>query len=98
MSKFKPDAYVTWTPLLPENIENPFSKALGSETHEETLAADLVVIATGLKADNALYDACVREHAAPELRNLGDSFNPGRVFEAVKAGYAVGRTLGSNRG
>jgi len=30
---------------------------------------------------------------ATEILNIGDSFSVGRIFEATKAGYAVGRML-----
>ncbi len=60
---------------------------------EETLEAGPGGAAVGLKPDDALYEACVRERVAPEVHNLGDSFSVGRVFEAVKAGYRVGLAL-----
>jgi 2-enoate reductase len=88
-----PDPYATWKPLLPDNVHNPLAKPIKVDVREETLNADLVVLATGLKPDDSLYDACVREHVAPEVHNLGDSFAAGRVFEAVKAGYRVGLAL-----
>ena len=58
-----------------------------------TLAADLVVLATGLCPDDRLCEECLRRRVAPEVRNIGDSFQVGRIFEATKAGYAVGATL-----
>jgi 2-enoate reductase len=58
-----------------------------------TLPADLVVLATGVVPDDSLYAACVRAQVAPEMHNIGDAFAAGRVFEAVKAGYAVGSAL-----
>jgi NAD(P)H-nitrite reductase large subunit len=79
--------------LLPENVHNPLARAIKLDEREETLDADLVVLATGLRPDDALYDACVRGQVAPEVHNLGDSFAAGRVFEAVKAGYRVGLAL-----
>jgi 2-enoate reductase len=88
-----PDPYVTWAPLLPANIRNPLAKSLGVSEVEETLAADLVVLATGFAPATALHDECSRRHVAPELYNSGDSFAVGRVFDAVKAGFALGRTL-----
>ena len=52
-----------------------------------------MVLAVGLRPDDSLYEACVREAVASEVQNIGDSFSVGRVFEATKAGYAVGRGL-----
>jgi 2-enoate reductase len=88
-----PDPYVTWRPILPENVPNPLARPIREEWREETLAADLVVLAVGMKPDESLYEACVRERVAAEVHNLGDSFSVGRVFEAVKAGYRVGLAL-----
>jgi 2-enoate reductase len=88
-----PDPWVTWAPLLPDNIPNPLARPLKVVEKELTLPADLVVLAAGLKPDDTLYQACVRAQVAPELHNIGDAFSPGRVLEAVRAGYAVGCAL-----
>jgi 2-enoate reductase len=88
-----PDPWVTWTPILPENIGNPFAKPIQEQREEQTLPADLVVLAMGLRADRAFYEACVKAQAAPEIIQMGDAFQIGRVFEAVKAGSLVGSNL-----
>ncbi|MBU0494862.1 MAG: FAD-dependent oxidoreductase [Chloroflexi bacterium] len=88
-----PDPYVTWAPVLPENVKNPLARPIKVQEQEQTLSADLVVLAAGARPDDALYEACVQARVAPEIHNIGDSFAPGRVFEATKAGYAVGRLL-----
>ncbi|WP_165845200.1 FAD-dependent oxidoreductase [Candidatus Cryosericum terrychapinii] len=88
-----PDPYVTWTPLLPENISNPFAKPIKEEIEEQTIPAELVVLAMGLRSGRAFYEACVTTQAAPEVIQLGDTFQIGRVFEAVKSGSLVGRNL-----
>jgi 2-enoate reductase len=88
-----PSPWVTWAPLLPENVKNPLARAIKPQLVEESLPADKIVLALGLKPDPALYEALVAAHAAPEIRILGDSFKIGRVVEAVKAGYLVGRSL-----
>ena len=88
-----PDPAVTWSPLLPANIRNPLARPLRVSEAAETLAADLVVLATGLRPAAGLHEACVAAHVAPELYNIGDSFAVGRVFDAVKAGFALGRSL-----
>jgi hypothetical protein len=52
-----------------------------------------LVLTVGLRPDDSLYESCIRDAIAPEVRNIGDSFSLGRVFEATKAGYAIGRAL-----
>lgn len=46
-----PDPYNTWQPILPKNVENPLAKKLGSETRDESLEADIIVLATGGRID-----------------------------------------------
>jgi 2-enoate reductase len=93
MSRTVPDPFVTWAPLLPENVKNPLARKIKVEEREVELEADLVVLAVGLRPDDSLYEDCVRDRVAPEVHNIGDSFSVGRVFEATKAGYAVGLSL-----
>ena len=88
-SKGVPDPYNTWQPLLPENIPNPLARKLGRETAEETLEADLVVLAMGGHPDDAPYHEALAAHAAGELYNIGDSFSPGRILEANRAAYQL---------
>lgn len=88
-----PDPYNTWSPVLPENIKNPLGKKILVKEKEIDIEADLVVLAVGLEPDDRLYEVCVKERVAPEIHNIGDSFSAGRIFEATKAGYAVGRML-----
>ncbi|MDR2070905.1 MAG: NAD(P)/FAD-dependent oxidoreductase [Treponema sp.] len=90
ISKTVPDPYLTWHPILPENIENPLAPKLKIEEKEEILPADLVVLAVGGVSDNSLYLAAQRERAAPELYNIGDSFSAGKVLEAARAAYRLG--------
>jgi 2-enoate reductase len=88
-----PSPYVTWAAVLPENVVNPLARPIRVQEEEVTVPADLVVLAVGMEADDGLYDACVRERVAPEIHNVGDSFTPARIFEATKAGHALGRAL-----
>ena len=88
-----PDPYNTWTPVLPEHVRNPLIKKIAVKERDFELGADLVVLALGLRPDDTLYDACVREKIAAEIHNIGDSFRVGGVFEATKAGYAIGNLL-----
>lgn len=89
ISKTVPNPYVTWTPLLPENIENPFAKKIKDEFQSRTLKADLVVLSAGARPADELYYACLSAHIAPELYNIGDSFACGRLLEAVRAAYQL---------
>ena len=84
-----PNPYNTWAPILPENIENPLAPKMGSVPKRVELDADLVVLAMGGKPDDAAYLEGQKQHVAPELYNIGDSFNSGRVLEACRAAYAL---------
>ncbi|HSR35022.1 MAG TPA: FAD-dependent oxidoreductase, partial [Anaerolineae bacterium] len=93
VSSSVPSPYVTWAPVLPENVPNPLARPLKVDEQECTLEADLVVLAAGLEPDDALYEACLEVQAAPEIYNVGDSFSPATIAEAVKAGHAIGTAL-----
>ncbi len=84
-----PDPYVTWHPILPENVENPLDilTKIGEDYKERTLFSDMVVLATGVVPSPILYYDCVKIHAAKEIYNIGDSFKGARVFEAVRSAY-----------
>ncbi|HVP19556.1 MAG TPA: FAD-dependent oxidoreductase, partial [Spirochaetia bacterium] len=92
-SRTVPDPWITWSPLLPENVRNPFAPKLKLEEREERLPADLVVLAAGARPDDSVYRALVQTHAAPEIRNIGDSYSVGRVLEATRAAYATATAL-----
>lgn len=91
--KRRTDPYNTWQPQLPENIANPLAKKIGPETEARELAADLVVFAMGGRPDDSLYLEGLRMHAAKEMYNIGDSFSGGRVLEAARAAYRLGRDI-----
>ena len=93
VSKTVPDPYVTWTPLLPENIENPFVKKIKEEIKERQLKAELVVLSAGARPGDELYYNCLAANIAPELYNIGDSFACGRLLEAVRAAYQLGTAI-----
>ncbi len=93
ISKGVPDPHNTWQPQLPENIANPLAKKIGPETEARELAADLVVFAMGGRPDDSLYLEGLRMHAAKEMYNIGDSFSGGRVLEAARAAYRLGRDI-----
>lgn len=88
-----PDPRVSWTPILPENVVNPLAPKVGDVWHEEDIASNLLVIACGERADDALFYELQQTHAAPELHNIGDGFAPGRILEAVRAAYRLGATI-----
>jgi 2-enoate reductase len=88
-----PDPYNTWSPILPANVNNPLAKKILTEDKEIEIEADLVVLAVGLESRDGLYENCVKERVSPQIHNIGDSFIVGRIFEATKAGYAVGKML-----
>lgn len=93
VSNTVPDPYITWTPVLPENIVNPFTKPIENCNKQVVLKADIVIICTGVRSDDKLYEECKNNYVSPEIHNIGDSFSPGRVLEAVKAGYALGISI-----
>jgi 2-enoate reductase len=93
MSKTVPDPYNTWSPLLPENVNNPLAKKLSLDIHRQELAAGLIVLASGLEPDRELYNDCLQLGSAALIYQIGDAFEIKGVFEAVKAGYAVGRVI-----
>jgi len=82
-----------WAPVLPENVANPFARRIPVVERRVTIPADLVVLATGQVPNDSLYRACMRQHVAPEIHNIGDSFRVARIFDATKAAYAVGSAL-----
>ena len=90
-----PDPYVTWKPILPENIPNPMDsfKKIENEYVEEKLFCDIIVLATGVKPEDTLYYDCVSKHVADEIYNIGDSYKGAKVFEAVRAAYRCARNI-----
>jgi len=93
ISKTVPDPYVTWAPLLPENIENPFAKKIKEELQNQTVPADLVILAAGACPEESLYRELVNSNAAPDIRVIGDSFEMGKVLEASRSAYSVGVSI-----
>jgi len=88
-SKTVPDPYITWHPILPENVVNPLAPKLKVEEVHESIPADFVVMAAGGIPDNSLYQEAVENNAAPELYNIGDSFSAGKILEANRAAYRL---------
>jgi len=90
MSKAVPDPYCTWTPIIPKNVENPLAPKMTNEERIEQVKADLFVLAIGNRGNDAPFLEAQREHIAPEVHNIGDSYNimaPGNMWQATKAAY-----------
>lgn len=92
-SKSVPDPYLSWNPILPENVPNPLAPKLKNKPVEEHLDADLIVMAAGGRPNEALFLELQQKLNTIEVYNLGDSFKGGKVFEATKSGYALALSL-----
>ncbi|MFA7674131.1 MAG: FAD-dependent oxidoreductase [Clostridia bacterium] len=93
LSKTVPDPYNTWSPILPPNVENPLAKKIKEETEEQFIEGDLIIQAAGGRPDEEGFYKLQKELNTCEMYNIGDSFRGGKIFEATKAGYAVGLTV-----
>lgn len=93
LHKNVPDPYITWAPIPPENILNPFEKRIKSRNAESEIAADIVILAMGLKPERGLYNDCISRQAAPEIYLTGDVHEIGSILEATRGGYAIGRRI-----
>ena len=51
LHKSVPDPCITWAPLLPENIPNPFEKKIKLKIQESEIKADIVILAMGMMPD-----------------------------------------------
>ena len=88
-----PNPYETWHPILPSNIDNPLAPKLKEQNEIQELPADLIVFASGLKADHQLFTELQDSHQIPEVNVIADAMKPGRVLEAVQAAERLGRAL-----
>ncbi|MCL2508951.1 MAG: FAD-dependent oxidoreductase [Oscillospiraceae bacterium] len=93
VSKTVPDPYLSWAPILPENILNPLAPKIKEEPADEFIAADLIVLAGGGRPDESLFLNIQKALNTTEVYNIGDSFKGGKVFEATKSGYACALNL-----
>jgi len=88
------DPYTPWRTLIPENVHNPFAKKLkAGDTEDIVIESDFVILATGGQSDNSLYRQLLEQKAAPEIYCVGDSQQPGRVWEAVTSANEVARSI-----
>jgi 2,4-dienoyl-CoA reductase (NADPH2) len=61
------------------------------EGREELVPGDTVVLATGARPANSMYDQV--KGRVKEIHVIGDAKNPRKALEAVAEGFAVGRTI-----
>ncbi len=92
-SETVPDPYVTWNPILSEELRRIYLPAREVKEIRELLPADLVVWAMGNRPRRELMSACERCEAAPELYEIGDCFHPGKVLNAVRSAYRLALAL-----
>jgi 2-enoate reductase len=92
-SQTVPDPYVSWTPILPDNVPNPLAPKLKERPEELFLEADAVILAAGGKPNEALFHALQAAFPNVPVHNIGDSFAQGKVLEATRGGYALGTRL-----
>jgi 2-enoate reductase len=88
-----PNPYITWHPILPENIHNPMEPKLIVDEKEIELEADIVVIATGGRPDDAAFFDAQAKRAALEIHNIGDSFEAGLVLQATRSAYRLAASI-----
>ena len=87
------DAYVTWAPILPENVINPLEKKVKDKFIKQNLKVDAVILAMGAKPNNALFYEAQKTNLAKEVYLLGDSFSVAKIFEATKSAYRKALTI-----
>ncbi|KEF36099.1 NADH:flavin oxidoreductase [Schinkia azotoformans MEV2011] len=59
---------------------------------EKEIVADNVILATGYKANNQLVKE-LKEQTNIEVYHIGDSKEPGKIFDAIHSGYLTGLRL-----
>lgn len=93
-NKKRQDPFTPWITLIPENIHNPFHKALKPEDTEEiAIDTDMVIYSTGGSVENALYTSLLESKAAKEIYAIGDCKEPGRAWEAISSANDVARFI-----
>ena len=92
-SKTVPDPYVSWTPILPENVLNPLAPKLKEQPEEVFIEADAVVLAVGARPNEGLFHAIQAALPGVPVHNIGDSFQGGKVLEATRNGYGLGSRI-----
>lgn len=87
MDKSVPNPYLTWNPILPENVLNPLAPKVKEKNEEQFIEADAIIMAAGGRPDEQLFLDIQQKCPEIEVYNIGDSFKGGKVFEATKSGY-----------
>ena len=93
MDKSVPNPYLTWNPILPENVLNPLAPKVKEKNEEQFIEADAVIMAAGGRPDENLFLDIQQKCPEIEVYNIGDSFKGGKVFEATKSGYRCALNL-----
>ncbi len=93
ISKTLAKPFVTWTPVLPDNVNNPLAKPAQEEFAELAIECDLCVSAIGNEANTDLYDELVSNWCAPEIYKIGDAFAGRTIKEAIHSGYRLALTI-----
>ena len=93
MDKSVPNPYLTWNPILPENVLNPLAPKVKEKNEEQFIEADAVIMAAGGRPDENLFLDIQQKCPEIEVYNIGDSFKGGKVFEATKSGYSCALNL-----
>ncbi len=88
-----PDPYLTWHPILPENIKNPLAPKMKIEEVEKIIEADIYIMAIGNRPIHQLYFEAQKNIIAGEIYNIGDSLKSGKVHEATRAANALARSI-----
>ncbi|MFO8109424.1 MAG: FAD-dependent oxidoreductase [Thermoplasmata archaeon] len=93
MANKKPDPYITWTPIIPENVHNPLAPKIKEDYRKKFLKADAVLLSTGVTSNNKLYYECFESMAAKEVYNVGDSIKPSNILDAVRSAFRKARSI-----
>ena len=93
VDKNVPNPYLTWNPILPENVENPLAKKPKDKYVTKTLKSDAIVLAMGVSPNDKLYYDLVAANAAPEINLIGDAFKSAKVHQATRSAYRKARSI-----
>ncbi len=88
-----PDPYLTWNPILPENVLNPLAPKVKQYNEDKLIECDAVIMAAGGRPSEKLFLDIQSACPTVEVYNIGDSFKGGKVFEATKSGYSCALNL-----
>jgi 2-enoate reductase len=93
-NKNRENPYKPWKPLIPENVNNPFEKDLNPDNVEDIIIkTDFVIFATGGQADDELYYDLLKKDSANEIYTVGDSKEPGNIWNAITQANEIARNI-----